>query len=120
MYRWCLNRATNKLKVDSGKIEIISFVVKFSSHWVKPNKLHLWYPLFQVQCDRCDQSSHQTWIYQEMDTIYVANCDTYISVLAFFRFLRDSYLQIREQLKRSTDCTNRNTRLSVEKHGQQT
>ena len=58
--------ATCKWKVHNVKIEISSFFVTFSfltdphfqlrgvGQGVKQTQMYLWYPLFQVQLDRCD------------------------------------------------------------------
>jgi hypothetical protein len=70
----CWNIATYTCKVHNGNIEIISFVVRFlnrpslsisrcrSRYELTYLYLYLWYPLFQAQCDRCDQQNHQTFI----------------------------------------------------------
>ena len=73
--RCCRNIATYKCKVHNGKIEIIYLVVEFLN---RPSMsisrcrsryeqtylyLNLWYPLFQAQCDRCDQQNHKTQNY---------------------------------------------------------
>ena len=70
MCRCCWNVATYKWKVHNGKIEIISFVVKFLTaphcqfrgicQGMKQTYLYLCYPLFQAQWDRCNQGNHQT------------------------------------------------------------
>jgi hypothetical protein len=54
--RCCLNVATSKWKVHNGKIENISF--RGVGQGMKQAYLYLWYPLFQVQCDRCDQQNY--------------------------------------------------------------
>ena len=38
-------------------------VVLFCSYYMSVTYQYLWYPLFQAQCDRCDQRNHQTWNY---------------------------------------------------------
>ena len=36
---------------------------KYVDQGMKQTYLYLWYPLFQAQCDRCDQRHHQTYNY---------------------------------------------------------
>jgi hypothetical protein len=71
IYRCCGNVVPYKWKVHNEKIEVISFVVKFSSlsisRWrsrYEADLVYLWYPLCQAQWDRCDQQNHETVNYK--------------------------------------------------------